>query len=455
MWCGFVSVFAGMMAFMTGDYHSPQCCDKIEQEIRYEYWVNKKEAKKNKERAESEIYPSPYMTVEAYEMLSMATDKSSENVGRPKSNTDENMLYVPEPSYKLAKYNNPPGSSELTLNRGFFIHAQENTQGITSPDYSKMVYSAVYYYRNNGSTATDLFVIELDKNKTNLNKILDANIQNRNPVPILSTDKNIDEYATFRTLTPVDFSHDGTKLLVKEKIGNRTDGIWQTNAWVYDFTTEASYNLIEIREAIVYYWRENHNMDLNDKRWDIYPLGFEVDNPERIVVNAMAYTGETPVNLGVWSIDISGTQSRLLNINLESVQVGMNGMKIVQDGFVPKFVTEDEKALQERIKEADEKKREEYEKEAKKKINEAYKAELERLKIEYEQRLEDYENLTKIEGSTSLNDVAEKFEEVKQLEYESLENSILEIEKNVNEAKKDIIDETIDELIQEQYQNLE
>lgn len=56
----------------------------------------------------------------------------------------------------------------------------------------------------------------------------------RYPVPILSTDKSITDGYSFRTLTPIDFSPDGSKLLVKEKIGYSKDGIWQTNAIVYD-----------------------------------------------------------------------------------------------------------------------------------------------------------------------------------------------------------------------------
>ena len=57
----------------------------------------------------------------------------------------------------------------------------------------------------------------------------------------MSTDKTIDNYAAFRTLTPVDFTPDGSKLLVKQKIGSREDGIWETSIYVYDFKNKVDY----------------------------------------------------------------------------------------------------------------------------------------------------------------------------------------------------------------------
>ena len=59
-----------------------------------------------------------------------------------------------------------------------------------------------------------------------------------NSVTYGSTDKDINTKYIFRTLTPVDFSSDNKKLVVKEKIGYRHDGIWKTDLWVYNFETE-------------------------------------------------------------------------------------------------------------------------------------------------------------------------------------------------------------------------
>ena len=129
------------------------------------------------------------------------------------------------------------------------------------------------------------------------------------------TDKDITSFAAFRTLTPVDFSADGTMLLVKEKIGSSEDGIWETKIYIYDFVKKTSYDLNDIREAVMYFWREYMNLNLEAYRWDIMPLGFSKDTPSMVVIQSFAYTGEKPVYLGAWGIDISGINRSLFHLN--------------------------------------------------------------------------------------------------------------------------------------------
>ena len=207
----------------------PNFDDLNQKEAKYIHNVNKKAEKEKFERTKLNRHPSGFMTVEEYEQLSAPKDRMTEEVEVPKIPTPADMIYVPQPEYRIVKYNNPPGS----------------------PDFSKLVYPSVYYYPDSASTACDLFVINLEEAKSNLHKILTANVIHRLAEPILSTDKNIDNYFTFRTLTPVDFSSDGTKLLVKEKIGNTKDGIWKTTPVVYDFTTNVSYSLVEVPQIIL------------------------------------------------------------------------------------------------------------------------------------------------------------------------------------------------------------
>ena len=134
--------------------------------------------------------------------------------------------------------------------------------------------------------------------------------------------------------------------MLKEKIGSSKDGIWKTNAIVYDFDTKTSYNLVELRDAIIYYWKENEDLNLDEARWDIYPLGFLKDEPDRVAAYAYAYTGKKPIFLGIWSIDCHGEQTRLLSFDLNTVELSVNGFKIVQDGVVkPVVLEQEEKAL--------------------------------------------------------------------------------------------------------------
>lgn len=189
----------------------------------------------------------------------------------------------------------------------------------------------------------------------------------------------------------MDFTPDGTKLLVKEKVGNTRDGIWKTTPIVYDFSVNNSYNLTEVRDAITYYWHETKGLNLNDKRWDIYPLGFSASNPNWVVVNAVAYTGSTPVNLGTWIITAKGENPRLMTMNnSSSVQIGMNGYKLVKDGVVPPAITEKEEQQLKRVEKATEKQKKAEDKAEVKALKNSYKAKIKEMNAEFKESQKDY-----------------------------------------------------------------
>ena len=307
--------------------------DERSKELKYKYDVWKADEKDKMEHTILNLYPSGYMTVDEYEKMSEYKDKSNAQFNIPKIETPSDFKYVPQPLYRIVKYNDPAGSPELKLGKKLYSIKQINAQGIVAPDYTFMVYPAVYYYSDSASVASDLFVVPLEDGDTNLNKILKANLIRRNPEPIMSTDKVIDNYAAFRTLTPVDFSSDGSKLLVKEKIGSSEDGIWETRPYVYDFVNKTEYDLSAVRDAIVYFWKEYMEVDLDDNRWDIYPLGFDINDEGTVIFQGFAYTGEKPIFLGSWGIDIKGEQSKLISFNKDYLpKVSINGYKVIKDG---------------------------------------------------------------------------------------------------------------------------
>lgn len=421
--------------------------DARSREIKYQYEVLKDD---EKNRMESKILnrtPSGYMTVDEYESLSEYKDKYNMEFSIPKIEKPSDFKYIPQPLYRIVKYNDPPGTVELSLGKRLFIKRQINAQGIVSPDYSMLVYPAVYYYPDSASVATDLFIIPLMReNDTNLNKIMKANVANRIPAPILSTDKSIDNFAAFRTLTPVDFSVDGSKLLVKEKIGSSEDGIWQTQIHVYDFKNKTSYDLVEIRDAIVYFWKEYMDINLEDKRWDVYPLGFDARNPNRVIVQAYAYTGETPVYLGAWSIDWRGNQSRLVSFKKNYIpRVTSNGYKVIKDGVEAyqtvekqeKFNKEQSKILEKQKKEAD--------KQTIKLIEEEYKYNIKGLNADYKDEMRDYRKLQSLSGSTEDKQLEEAYNKYVE---DQLKKDVQKTEKMIQKKQKEIdkIDSKIEKL---------
>lgn len=394
--------------------------DTRKREMKHVQKVNKQEVKDEYKREKGRMTPSGYMTTEEYELLSAPKDKMKEESPIPKPEKAADVKYLPQPDYKIVRYNDPPGSPEISLGRMFKTRRQQNAQGIVSPDYTMLVYPALYYYPVRDTVSCDLFVIPLDENETALNKILKANIMHRIPTPIMSTEKSIDTMTAFRTLTPVDFSADGTKLLVKEKTGSSHDGIWKTEAIIYDFETKSSYKLNELRDAIIYYWDEYKALSLNDVRWDIFPLGFDENNPERIFADAYAYVrnGAAPIYLGLWSIDINGTQARLAGFDKPDVTVSMNGLKIKENGVVPPNMLkiEEKQAKHEDKLDAKEKKAEEKAKLKEIKVN--YKETIKEMNTEFKQDLNDYNMQNRIKGTTSTNDAVERYTELKEIQMQ-------------------------------------
>ena len=274
------------------------------------------------------------MTVAEYEAKSRGQSKkeiSAKILDEAEMPKDSNMVYIPQKKFKLVKYNDPVGSPELTLPRKLNFDRQINAQGIVSGDYTKLVYPSVYYYAQSDCTSCDLFLINLDSTLNNLEKVKKANILNKVETPLISTSKDIDTKFIFRTLTPIDFSADNTKLVVKEKVGHRHDGIWKTDLWVYDFSKKEARKLPQIRDAIVNYWAMAGGVDFDEKRWDIYPMGFDANDENRIVVCAYAYTGEVPKFLGTWSIDVYGENSKLESLTGASFPVAVVGYRMEQE----------------------------------------------------------------------------------------------------------------------------
>ena len=306
--------------------------DHIQAEYIYKNKIDKIDATEKYQK--SRLPESGYMTVAEYEAKSKPKTKKEINakiLKEPEFPKDSNMVYVPQYKFKLVKYNDPIGSPEISLPRKLNFDRQINGQGIVSGDYEKMVYPSVYYYAESDCTSCDLFLINLDASLNHLDRVEKANIVNKETEPLISTDKSIETKFIFRTLTPIDFSNDNSKLAVKEKIGHRHDGIWKTELWVYDFNKKEAKSLPQLRDAIVYYWQNQEKINLDEHRWDIYPLGFDANNDNRIVVCAYAFTGNIPKFLGTWSIDADGTETKLESITETSIPVSAVGYRLEKD----------------------------------------------------------------------------------------------------------------------------
>ncbi len=355
----------------------------IEKQYEYQHKADQRERKEDYEK--SKMPESGYMLRSEYEERSKSVDKNNVKVEPAQTPSESGMKYVPVHKYKFVKYNNAPGFTELQIPRRLNFDREVNGQGIISSDFSFMVYPSIHYYASADCTTTDLYVLPLDTSLSKEERAKRANVIRKEANPILSTDKDIDTPYIFRTLTPIDFTPDNKKLLIKEKIGYRYDGIWKTDIWVYDFDAKKATKIPEIRQAIVHYWEKNKGTDLDEKRWDIYPMGFDKDNADNIIVCGYAYTGGTPIYLGAWSVNIQG-DSTLKALQGVSLPISLVGYKLEYDGVESRVFVEEE-----------EKKKEKAEKAQKKEVKKQAKAEERKKDSEFrrEHLKRDVEFLTK------------------------------------------------------------
>ena len=204
-------VMATKMHFAQMKYPFIKRKDRVVAESLYRNEVEKIEQTEKYEK--SKMPESGYMTVEEYETKSRAKTKKevSAEVKTGELPKDSNMVYVPQKTFKLVKYNDPIGSPELNLPRKLNFDRQINAQGIISGDKTILVYPAVYYYAQADCTSCDLFLIKLDPSLNDTEKVMRANIIQKETKPLMSTSKDIDTKYVFRTLTPIDFSVDNKR----------------------------------------------------------------------------------------------------------------------------------------------------------------------------------------------------------------------------------------------------
>lgn len=254
----------------------------------------------------------------------LAVDKKRKDFVIPEPDFTQNSnIIAPNPQFRVVSYNLPPGQRNIDLTK---IVAQRtvSSPGILSPDKKKMVYTKCFFYPKFMQTSSAAYLINVNGSDA-YNVLYNTNVMQGDVNPIVSVGMDYLLQYQFKTLFPIDWSKDSTKIAFKEKIGSNLYETWQTNVIIYDFKTKSWKRLTAIREAIIYWWRENKNIDLKDYMWDIFPIGWDKNNPDRLVVYAYAFTNDKPLFLGTWSIDFNEQKSMLVSLNSTNVQIDLNG----------------------------------------------------------------------------------------------------------------------------------
>jgi hypothetical protein len=264
------------------------------------------------------------VTMDDYYKLAQDIKRKDFEIPEPVFETSEDII-LPDPHYRVVSYNNPPGQRNIDLTK-LVSQLVISSPAILSPDKKKMVYTKAFFYPENSQTSSAAYYIPVKSDITDAyDALYKTNVIQGNPNPIFTAGMDYLQNFQFKTLFPIDWSKDSTKIAFKEKIGSNLYETWQTNVIIYDFKTNSSKRLTAVREAIIYWWRQNKQIDLKDYMWDIFPIGWDKNNPERLIVYAYAFTKDKPLFLGTWSIDYNEEKSQLISIDSTTAEIDLNG----------------------------------------------------------------------------------------------------------------------------------
>ena len=271
------------------------------------------------------------ITMDDYYKLAYDKKRKDFQIPEPQFTASAEII-VPNPHFRVISYNMPPGQRNIDLTK-LVSQRVASSPGILSPDKKKMVYTKSFFYPRYDQTASSAYFIPTSGGDA-YDVLYTTNVMQGEPTPILSVGMDYLQQFQFKTLFPIDFSKDSSKIAFKEKVGSNLDETWQTNVIIYDFKTQTWKRLTAVREAIVYWWRQNMQIELKDYMWDIFPVGWDKENPDRLIVYAYAVTQEEPLFLGTWSIDYDEQKSQLVSINSTNVTIDLNGFGLKEIKFI-------------------------------------------------------------------------------------------------------------------------
>ncbi len=230
----------------------------------------------------------------------------------------ENPRVEPEPNKKLTKvlpkeaqfvrYNNPPGEAETDLSQ--IKHSLTvNSAGVINETFDKMAYVSYFYYPSYNQLSSKLFVLPLDKTKTRMERVKNANILKASRENNFEINMDFLKEDYYSTLTILDWSLNSDFILVKNKIGSSSSGLFRTTLYKVTIDEDCenlSYKKIDFEKQIKKYWENKTDIVLNLYRWDIKPLGFNEENEEEVIAYAWAWDkNNKKIFLGTWGANLT------------------------------------------------------------------------------------------------------------------------------------------------------
>ena len=194
------------------------------------FWFKKKYEKEKEQKAP--------MVHTVDEWLESATHVKMDMRSRDEvEKKEEKFLPTKDLPLYLEKYNVASGSRELDLSK-IYENQLVRSFFVAEPNFSYATYTETYNYPQTQQIASTLYLIELDKHLGKKERLQDVSIFEHTRIPLISTAIPYLKKDLFSTLTLVDYSKNGDKILVKERTGSMKYGIYETYVWIYFLTDE-------------------------------------------------------------------------------------------------------------------------------------------------------------------------------------------------------------------------
>ena len=160
-------------------------------------------AKKSKEPPRKNNMPK---TMEDYRQEAQKRAEEKVNIPPPDFEKDDKIVDLPPPKIEIKKYNNPPGSVEINLQK-LKKDCKVKSLGVASPDASLLTYSTVFYYPTSKTAGAELYLMNLDRS-LNVEERLKRVHVNQGKRVIYRTGMDSLKNNVQRTLTVLDWSSD-------------------------------------------------------------------------------------------------------------------------------------------------------------------------------------------------------------------------------------------------------
>ncbi|MBR1976743.1 hypothetical protein IKA15_00515 [bacterium] len=266
-------------------------------------------AKKKKEEFKDMVE-----TKEEWLEQAKATPLESRKPEEKKYEFDEKTSKVEPPKAYIKRYNIPAGVWDMNLSTITKNYTQYSIK-VASPDFKKFAVTYYYYIPSQNQIASELFIEPLTGFKSRTQKLIDAVVMDKDKGTNLVTGTYEFRENSFKTLTIVDWNSTSDLVLLKEKIGSFTSGVFTTNPIIAQRqeNTTVYKRYPQLQEEILKYNREILGIAFNNYRWNIEVLGFNAHDNTKFIVRAVTWDNEKKKKtLGYWSVDvISGEVHRV------------------------------------------------------------------------------------------------------------------------------------------------